>query len=119
MKEDQKPGWRDLPPGGLIPEAGNAERYKTGSWRIKKPLWSEEKCIQCLLCWAYCPDIAILTREGEVTGVDYEHCKGCGICAQQCPVHALEMIAEDESDVNDQAENKAGAKEEREGVIVK
>ncbi|MCG8514699.1 MAG: 4Fe-4S binding protein [Halanaerobiales bacterium] len=101
-KEDNaKKGWRDIPIGGLITESGNAEKYHTGSWRIKRPLWSREKCIQCLFCWAYCPDLAIEVEDGLVIGVDYAHCKGCGICANQCPAQALEMISEDKSDVND------------------
>ncbi|MFP3162015.1 MAG: 4Fe-4S binding protein, partial [Acidilobus sp.] len=26
--------------------------------------------------------------------VDYEYCKGCGICAEVCPTHAIEMVPE-------------------------
>ncbi|MFW5855893.1 MAG: 4Fe-4S binding protein [Bacillota bacterium] len=104
MPEAKKPGWRDLPTGGVVNKAGNAYQYHTGSWRIKKPLWSKDKCIQCFLCWIYCPDLAIKTDNGKVVGVDYDYCKGCGICARQCPTQALEMIAEDESDVNDSEE---------------
>ena len=106
MSEAKKPGWRNLPIGGVITKPGNSEEYKTGGWRIKKPLWSEDKCIQCLLCWSYCPDLAFFTENGEITGVDYDHCKGCGICANQCPTKALEMVSEDESDVNDKNEQK-------------
>lgn len=105
MTEKAKPGWRQIPDGGLILEPGTAEDYRTGGWRLKKPLWSVDKCIQCLLCWIYCPDMAIDTEQGQVIGVDYDHCKGCGICAQQCPALALEMIAEDEADVDDQNED--------------
>ena len=105
MNKTKKPGWKELPIGGMITEAGNAEEYKTGSWRIKKPLWSEKKCIQCLLCWAYCPDLAFYVEDGKIVGVDYDHCKGCGICANQCPSNALEMISEDESDVDDDRES--------------
>ncbi|HLV09703.1 MAG TPA: 4Fe-4S binding protein [Halanaerobiales bacterium] len=96
-----KGGWKDISRGGVILEPGNAESYQTGSWRTKKPLWSKEKCIQCLLCWIYCPDLSINLQEGKVSGVDYDHCKGCGICAHQCPAGALEMIAEDESDIEE------------------
>ena len=99
MKQEKKPGWKDIPIGGMITRAGNAEQYKTGGWRVKKPLWSKEKCIQCMLCWVYCPDLAIEIEGKDVAGVDYDHCKGCGICANQCPTKALEMIAEDESDI--------------------
>ncbi len=104
MKKKEKPGWREVPDGGLIVQAGNSEKYRTGSWRIRKPLYSAEKCIQCMLCWAYCPDMAIKVEDGDVVGVDYLHCKGCGICANQCPVEALEMVDEDDFDIDDKLE---------------
>ena len=34
MKEK---GWKEIPLGGLILEAGNAEKYKTGGWRTYRP----------------------------------------------------------------------------------
>ncbi len=27
--------------------------------------------------------------EGKLAGIDYLHCKGCGICAQVCPFGAI------------------------------
>jgi len=91
MKEK---GWKDIPIGGLILEPGNAINYKTGSWRTFKPIRDEEKCTHCLLCWIYCPDSSIIVEEGKVKGIDYEHCKGCGICSTQCPVKAIKMVKE-------------------------
>jgi len=91
MKEK---GWKDIPIGGLILEPGNAINYKTGSWRTFKPVRDEEKCTHCLLCWIYCPDSSIIVEDGKVKGIDYEHCKGCGICSTQCPVNAIKMIEE-------------------------
>jgi Pyruvate/2-oxoacid:ferredoxin oxidoreductase delta subunit len=26
--------------------------------------------------------------------IDYDYCKGCGICAHECPRHAIEMVEE-------------------------
>ncbi len=87
------PGWKDLPIGGLMDSGGSAANYKTGDWRTERPLWDDEKCIHCLLCWVYCPDSAIIVEDAKVKGVDYDHCKGCGICARECPpkVQALTM----------------------------
>lgn len=89
-------GWQEIPIGGLILEAGNAEEYETGSWRTYRPVKDGEKCIHCLRCWIYCPDSAVLTEEGNQVGFDLEHCKGCGICAAECPpkVRAIEMVLE-------------------------
>ncbi len=78
-------GWRELPIGAVIPEAGNAASYNTGSWRAFRPQWIEENCIQCLFCWMYCPDSAVNVKDGKRGEFDYDHCKGCGICAMECP----------------------------------
>ncbi len=88
--------WYEIPSGGIIVEAGNAKQYETGSWRTFKPIFSTEKCIHCLFCWVFCPDAAVLVENGKVVGIDYEHCKGCGICEHECPdkARAIEMVLE-------------------------
>lgn len=95
----REPTWKELPIGGLITEAGSAAKYKTGDWRTDRPVWDSEKCIQCLICFIYCPDSAIMVNEeSKITGIDYDHCKGCGICAEECPpkVKAYTMVPESE-----------------------
>ncbi len=91
-------GWRDLAPGGIIPQAGNAVYYKTGGWRTYRPVRDDEKCIDCLFCWLYCPDDSIKVVNESVKGqpFDLDHCKGCGICAAVCPTDAIEMRLESE-----------------------
>lgn len=105
MDETMKPGadWRQLTKAGIIYEPGNANSYDTGDWRTIRPVWNEEKCIHCLFCWRYCPDASIFAKDGKFDGFDYKHCKGCGICANVCPTHALDMVSEDEMDEQKEA----------------
>jgi len=44
----------------------------------------------CHLCWLLCPD-NVVSKDIE-PAIDLEYCKGCGICAQECPVQAIEMV---------------------------
>lgn len=83
-------------PGAVIPEAGNARYYRTGGWRTDRPVRDAEKCTQCLFCYFFCPDSSILIEDRKVVGFDYDHCKGCGICANQCPADCIEMLPETE-----------------------
>ena len=96
MSAIKQRGWKDIPRGGLILEAGNSEKYKTGSWRSQRPVRDKQKCTHCLICWVYCPDSSIIIEDGKVKDIDYDHCKGCGICAVECPVKAIEMRDESE-----------------------
>ena len=79
----------ELHEGGIIREAGNAHGYKTGDWATFVPNFVEENCIHCMFCWIYCPDSAIEigTEDGKpvMKGIILDHCKGCGICAHECP----------------------------------
>ncbi|MBL7158836.1 MAG: 4Fe-4S binding protein [Candidatus Omnitrophica bacterium] len=86
-----KKGWKDIPIGGLIEEAGTAKEYKTGSWRTFRPVIDKAKCINCLQCWMHCPDSCIKVKDSKMEGFDYDYCKGCGICASVCPVKCIKM----------------------------
>jgi len=91
-------GWKDMAAGGIIPQAGNAMEYRTGGWRTFRPVRDDEKCINCLQCWVFCPDDSIPVKDQNLKGLGYDldHCKGCGICAKVCPVKCIEMKAESE-----------------------
>jgi len=90
--------WQELPAGGTIPAAA-APRVRTGSWRTGlKPQVELSSCVNCLLCWLYCPDAAIRVEGETFLGFDYDVCKGCEICAEICPAGAIEMVPEEADD---------------------
>ncbi|MDO5628592.1 MAG: NAD(P)-binding protein [Mobilicoccus sp.] len=52
-------------------------------------------CFECDGCLGSCPEGAIIKLgRGHRYRYDYERCTGCGTCAEQCPVNAIEMIPE-------------------------
>lgn len=71
---------------------------KTGSWRTLRPVIdcntcnkSGEKCGRCSLL---CPECCVATsHDGEIS-INYDYCKGCGICANECPRKAIKMVEE-------------------------
>ena len=86
--------WQELEVGCVVVEPGNAREYHTGSWRSDRPIWDFEKCIKCAFCWMYCPEACIHEREDGRYEADLDYCKGCGICANECPKEAITMVEE-------------------------
>ncbi len=63
-------------------------------WRISHPVVDKVKCVGCKRCWVYCPETAISMVEGKAE-VNYDYCKGCGICSEECLVGAIKMEREE------------------------
>ncbi len=78
----------------LIAKPSKGSAGKTGLWRTFKPIYKAENCKKCLLCVLYCPESVIEYKNGEIT-IDYEFCKGCGVCMSVCNYNAIEMVKED------------------------
>lgn len=51
-------------------------------------------CNACELCLIFCPDFAISRRPGGGFDIDMDYCKGCGVCAEECPRGAMAMSKE-------------------------
>jgi 2-oxoacid:acceptor oxidoreductase delta subunit (pyruvate/2-ketoisovalerate family) len=52
-------------------------------------------CFECDNCYGVCPDNAVIKLgPGQRFEFNYEYCKGCGVCAEECPCGAIEMQPE-------------------------
>jgi 2-oxoacid:acceptor oxidoreductase delta subunit (pyruvate/2-ketoisovalerate family) len=52
-------------------------------------------CFECDNCYGMCPDNAVIKLgPGQRYAIDLDYCKGCGICAAECPCGAIEMVPE-------------------------
>ncbi len=52
-------------------------------------------CFECDNCYGMCPDNAVIKLgPGKRFEFNYDYCKGCGVCAAECPCGAIEMVPE-------------------------
>jgi NADPH-dependent glutamate synthase beta subunit-like oxidoreductase/Pyruvate/2-oxoacid:ferredoxin oxidoreductase delta subunit len=53
-------------------------------------------CNECENCYVFCPDASILKTKGILSHqVDYDFCKGCGICFSECPRGVISLKEEE------------------------
>ncbi|MCX7897431.1 MAG: NAD(P)-binding protein [Rhodocyclaceae bacterium] len=53
-------------------------------------------CFECDNCYGVCPDNAVIKLgPGQRFRFNYDYCKGCGLCAAECPCGAIVMVAEE------------------------
>jgi 2-oxoacid:acceptor oxidoreductase delta subunit (pyruvate/2-ketoisovalerate family) len=52
-------------------------------------------CFECDNCYGVCPDNAVIKLgPGQRFAFNYDYCKGCGVCAEECPCGAITMTPE-------------------------
>lgn len=78
-----------------------APSSRLGRYTRSQAVSSARRCFQCgtcnfcFRCYDYCPDLAILMdAKAKRREIDYDHCKGCGICAEECPRGAIAWVKE-------------------------
>jgi len=53
-------------------------------------------CFECDNCYGVCPDNAVIKLgPGKRFQFNFDYCKGCGICAAECPCGAIRMVPEE------------------------
>lgn len=65
----------------------------TGAWRYRRPVIRSGDCVKCGICAEYCP-VGAIEKTAEKMIIDYTYCKGCGICTVECPKKAIDFILE-------------------------
>ncbi|WNY25597.1 4Fe-4S binding protein [Methanolapillus millepedarum] len=87
---------------GAVCDPGTAMENKTGGWRTFMPVFDYSKCIRCAICEVACPDMCIYPDPATANDkgkclykANYDYCKGCGICANECPKAVITMTLEE------------------------
>jgi pyruvate ferredoxin oxidoreductase gamma subunit len=98
---EARPAWVELlaePAARSAPDVHvplSSAQVRTGLWRSLRPVIDRDLCRRCAwVCSTFCPDGAIsIDAEGR-PAIDYDHCKGCLVCAAVCPPHAIRVEPE-------------------------
>jgi len=80
-------------PEDLAPVATALSTMLAGDWRAMRPVVARERCVKCAVCWLACPVQCIVER-AHWFDINLAACKGCGICAAECPHRAIRMVEE-------------------------
>jgi pyruvate ferredoxin oxidoreductase delta subunit len=81
---------------GVVVQPGTTRDQKMSGWRVYRPRFLQKSCIGDRTCELCCPDGAVYKVEKRKYEVDLDACKGCGICAEMCPVEDIVMEVEHE-----------------------
>ncbi|NIK59186.1 NAD(P)-binding protein [Kribbella shirazensis] len=91
-------------PATLRPQLDVARRISsfdevTGGLTAENALFEARRCmscgncLECDNCFGMCPDNAIIKLgPGQGYEIDLDFCKGCGLCAAECPSGAITML---------------------------
>ena len=96
VKSEGELTWQDLEIGCIVTEPGSARQYRTGDWRSQRPTYDFRKCIKCAICHIFCPEGCIGKNDWGHFETDLYYCKGCGVCAKECPTRVITMVEEEE-----------------------
>ncbi|HHT9120227.1 MAG TPA: 4Fe-4S dicluster-binding protein [Candidatus Hypogeohydataceae bacterium YC41] len=80
--------------GGLAQPATSLAN-NTGTWRNFRPVYLQKACIDCKMCTIVCPEGCVYRVSEKKFTFNANYCKGCGMCAEECPVDDIEMIMEE------------------------
>ncbi len=92
----------------------NSYTATVASWRVLKPVYNSDICIDCQNCWVWCPDTSIISRDKQMLGIDYDHCKGCGVCVEVCPTNPKSLLMFDTNEALDVALSQWPEKKKKE-----
>ena len=94
-KDPFKMTWKEIPLGFVQDDYMSCLNNHTGSWRSERPIWDEDHCIKCGVCYLYCPEACIEQDEKGYFHANLDYCKGCGVCVQECWTGCISLKPEE------------------------
>lgn len=87
---------RAVPFGAITPApVKQQDLFITSNWRVVRPVLDNEKCTRCFTCYMSCPDSCWSYNEAEEKMEwNWQFCKGCQVCINECPADALKPVPE-------------------------
>jgi 2-oxoacid:acceptor oxidoreductase delta subunit (pyruvate/2-ketoisovalerate family) len=96
-QQRQEKGWRELALAAVSQKVSTD--FLTGDWKTFMPIPDFKKCVSCLTCVMLCPEgAARWSSDLKKVIFDLTYCKGCGICANECPTKAIVMKMPEKSE---------------------
>jgi len=73
--------------------------------QVNKAVLDTGKCTFCLTCYRCCPHGAILWDQSNKPVICPMACQGCGICASECPMKAIQVGGFHDTEIQDALKN--------------
>jgi NADPH-dependent glutamate synthase beta subunit-like oxidoreductase/Pyruvate/2-oxoacid:ferredoxin oxidoreductase delta subunit len=98
FKPEKRKSRRELPVDSRIDNFYEVRKR----FSLKSALKEAERCFTCGFCklcyncFIFCPDGSVNFDENKPpVDINLDYCKGCGICAQECPTGVMRMVQEE------------------------
>ena len=109
-REVKNLSWTAIDASNAVIEIRNLLGDGAKSVPVAKAMVNPNRCTICLTCYRCCPHGAIYW-EGDKAVISTVACQGCGICASECPMDAIQLAGFQDEAMLTEVQSAASAKD--------